>query len=160
MKAAKVDDSGPAQLDLLKKQDASRDSIAHAEQDVKAAPDRIEAADLKLQFLNQLIKLRETERKAAEAHVLTAEALVEQSKLRAMKAGNAPQAAAVNAGEIDERVAKARAREAELQKESAAQRIAAVDLYNRWEQTDASARALSRPSTIPVPPPVSEPTPH
>src|SRR5205085_11260066 len=42
------------QLDLLKKQYAPKDSIARADQDIKAAQQRIQATDLKLQYLTQL----------------------------------------------------------------------------------------------------------
>src|SRR5438132_1539870 len=54
-----------AELDLLKKQYAPKDSIARADQDIKAAQQRIQATDLKLQYLTQLIGVAESERKAA-----------------------------------------------------------------------------------------------
>jgi len=150
-----------AERDLLKKQYAGTDAVVRAEQDARGAQDRVKAADVKTQYLGQLIALRESERKLAEAHVVTAQAMTEQTKLRAMQYANAPQASATNAGEIDQRVAKARGDETELQKQVADQRTKAFELYNQWERYDASARALARPSgTIPTPPPVSEPTTH
>jgi hypothetical protein len=90
----------------------------------------------------------------------TAHALTERAKYRAMKAGNAPQAASVNAGDVDQRVAEAEGQEANLRREVAQRRSGAVDLYNRWQQADARARTLARPSTLSVPPPTGEPTSH
>jgi hypothetical protein len=147
-----------AERDLLKKQYAPPDQIARAEQDIAAAQDRVKATDLKLAYLNQLIAVAETERKAAEAHVITAHAATELAKYRAMKAGNAPQAAAVNPGDLEQQLAAARAHEAQLQREAAEQRSNAVALYNRWQQADSSARTLARPENLPVPPPTSEPS--
>lgn len=150
-----------AERDLLKKQYASPDQLAPVEQDIQSAQDRIKAANLKLQYLQQMIGVTEAERAVAEAHVNTTQALVEQAKLRAMKEGNAPQAASVNAGDIDRRVADAQAQEAKLQQEVAQRRTKAVELYNGWQQADARSRSLARPSTLPVPPPTTgEPTSH
>jgi chromosome segregation ATPase len=150
-----------AERDLMKKQYASKDQMAEVEQEIAASQDRIKASDLKLQYLNQLIALSEAERRAAEAHVATAQTLTEQAKYRAMKAGNAPEAGSVNPGEIDQRVASAQAQEANLLKEVAGRRTTATGLYNRWQQADARARSLARPSQVAVPPPTSsEPTPH
>lgn len=146
-----------AERDLLKKQYADKDKLARSQQDIQAAGDRVKAADLKLEYLNQLIAVAETERKVAEAHETTAHAATEQAKYRAMKAANAPQAGSVNPGDLDQQVAAARAQEAELQKRAAEQRSDAVSLYNRWQQADASARTLARPESVQVPPPVSEP---
>ena len=149
-----------AERDLLKKQYAGKDALARSDESVRASQERVKAADLKLQYLNQLVAVRETERKAAEAHVLTAQALTEQAKYRAMKEGKAPQADVVNPGDIDHRVASARSQEANLEKSAADQRTKAVDLYNRWQQADASVRTMAQPTNLPVPPPVSEPTSH
>lgn len=147
-----------AERDLLKKQYASREQLTRAEQDIQAAQDRVKATDLKLKYLTQLIAVAETERRAAEAHVLTAHAATEQAKYRAMKAGNAPQAQAVNPGDLDQQLASARSNEANVQREAAEQRSRAVSLYNQWEQADSSARTLARPENMPVPPPAAEPS--
>jgi hypothetical protein len=64
----------------------------------------------------------------------------------------------VNAGDIDQRVAEAQGREAAVRKEIAQRRSNAVDVYDRWQQADARARTLARPSTMSVPPPTGEPT--
>jgi hypothetical protein len=150
-----------AEQDLLKKQYAGKDQMAEVEQDIAASHDRIKASDLKLQYLNQMIALSEAERRVAEAHVVTAQSLTEQAKYRAMKAGNAPEAGSVNGGEIDQRVAAAQAQEAGLQKDVANRRTTANELYDRWQQADARARTLARPSQVNVPPPTSsEPTSH
>lgn len=150
-----------AERDLLKKQYADKDQMAEVEQEIAAAQDRIKASDLKLQYLNHLIALAEAERKVAEAHVGTAQALTEQAKYRAMKSGNAPQAASINPGEIDQRVANAQAHEANLLKDVAGRRTTATELYNRWQQADARARSLARPTQMSVPPPTTgAPTPH
>jgi hypothetical protein len=75
-----------------------------------------------------------------------------------MKGGNAPQAAGVNPGDLDQQLAAARGHEAQLQREAAEQRSNAVALYNRWQQADSSARTLARPENMPVPPATSEPS--
>jgi hypothetical protein len=147
-----------AERDLLKKQYAPPDQMARADQDIAAAQDRVKATHFKLSYLNQLIAVSETERKAAEAHVLTAHAATESAKYRAMKAGNAPQAASVNPGILEQQLAAARSHEAQLQHDAAEQRSNAVALYNRWQQADASAHTLARPEGMPVPPPTSEPS--
>jgi len=149
-----------AERDLLKKQYADKDKMAEVEQEIAGAQGRIRATDLKLRYLQQMIGVAESERRLAEAHVGTAKALTDQAKLRAMRAGNAPEAASVNAGDIDRRVADYQGQEANLRKEAAQRRSDAVDLYNRWQQADASARTLARPSTLSVPPPTGEPTTH
>ena len=147
-----------AERDLLKKQYAPRDHLAQADQNIQAAQDRVKATELKLAYLNQMIAVSSAERQAAEAHQVTARAVTEQAKYRAMKTGNAPQAQAVNPGDIDKQLAEARSQEASAQKAAAEQRSKAVTLYNRWEQMDASARTMAQPAPLAVPPPVSEPT--
>ncbi|MGZ6123541.1 MAG: hypothetical protein ACXWLR_01190 [Myxococcales bacterium] len=150
-----------AERDLLKKQYASKEKMADVEQEIAAAPDQIKASDLKLQYLNQLIGLSEAQRKLSEGHVVTAQAVTEQAKYRAMKSANAPQAGSVNPGDIDQRVALAQAQEANLLKDVANRRTAATELYNNWQQADARARTTARPTQLFVPPPTpSEPTPH
>ena len=149
-----------AERDLLKKQYATKEQMAEVEQEIGGSQDRVKATDLKLQYLQQMIGVAESERRVAESHVITAQALTEQAKLRAMKAGNAPQASSANAGDIDHRVASAQAQEANLRKEVAQRRSGAVDVYNRWQQADARARTMARPSTLSVPPPTGEPTSH
>jgi hypothetical protein len=149
-----------AQQDLLKKQYANKDQMAGVDQEIAAAQDRIKASDLKLQYMNQMIALAEAERRHAEAHVVTTQALTEQAKYRAMKAANAPEAGSVNPGDIDQRVAAAQAQEANILKDVSTRRTTANELYNRWEQANARARALAQPMQVPVPPPTSEPTSH
>ncbi|HYY52488.1 MAG TPA: hypothetical protein VE755_06435 [Myxococcales bacterium] len=150
-----------AEKDLLKKQYASKDQMAQIDQDIAASQDRLKATDLKLQYLQQMIGVAEGERRVAEAHVVTSQALTEQAKYRAMKSGNAPEAGSVNAGDVDHRVASAQAQEASLLKDVAQRRSNAVELYNKWQQADSRARTLARPSTLAVPPPTSsEPTRH
>ena len=147
-----------AERDLLKKQYASNDKMAEIDQEVAGSRDRVQASDLKSQYLQLMINVAEAERKLAEAHVLTAQALTEQAKHQAMRGGNVPEAASVNAGELDQRVAEAQGREAALRREIAQRRSNAVDVYNRWQQADARARTLARPSTMTVPPPTGEPS--
>jgi chromosome segregation ATPase len=147
-----------AQRDLLKKQYANQDSMAQANQDIAAAQDAVRASDLKLQYLGQSVALASAERAAAEAHVQTQQAVVEQTKYRAMQAGGAPQIASINPGELDARVAQARSREAQAQRAVAERRTQAVATYDRWQQADARSRALGTPQDVPPPPPVAEPT--
>jgi hypothetical protein len=148
-----------AQRDLLKKQYANRDSMAQAEQDIAAAQDAVRASDLKLQYLNQNVSLATAERAAADAHVQTQRALVEQTKYRAMQQAGAPQIASINPGELDQRVAQARSHEAEIQRAAAERRTQAMALYDRWQRADARSRALGTPQDVPPPPPVAAPTP-
>jgi len=84
------------------------------------------------------------------------------AKYQAMKAGNAPEAASINPGEVEKRLAEAQGQEAEIRKEVAQRQSNASDLYNRWQQADAKARTVARPSTttLTVPPPTGEPTTH
>ena len=148
-----------AERDMLKKQYADRDAVAHAENDIRGAQERIKATDLKLEYLKRMIEISVTDRQLAEAHVNTAGAVTEQSKYRAMKAGNAPQVEAINGSSIDARVAEAQVKEGQLRKEAADQRSGAVDLYNRWQQMEAQVRTVARPENLPVPAPnVGEPT--
>jgi len=149
-----------AEKDLRKKQYASKDQVAEIDDEIAGAQDRLKASELKLQYLQQMVSVAEAERKLAEAHVVTAQALTGQAKYRAMKAGNAPQAATVNPGDVDHRVASAQAQEANLLKEVSQRRSNAIDLYNRWQAADTHARTLARPSTTAVPPPASESTPR
>jgi hypothetical protein len=149
-----------AERDLLKKQYADKDRMAQVEQEMASSQDALRATDLKLQYLQQMIGVAESERKLAEAHVATEQALTERAKYNAMKAGEAPQAASINPGEVDKRVAEAQGQEANFRKEAAERRAIAVDTYNRWQQADAKARTLARPSTLTVPPPTGEPTSH
>lgn len=147
-----------AERDMLKKQYADRDAMAKSDNEITGAQQRIQATDLKLHYLQQMIAVAETERKLAETHVGTAEARTEQSKYKAMRLANAPQVNETNGGAIDKRVADALVAEANLQKEAAERRSGAVDLYNKWQALDAKARTLARPEGVSVPPPVAEPT--
>src|SRR2546423_1456493 len=86
-----------AEKDLLKRQYASKDQMAEIDQEIAGSQDRLKATDLKLQYLQQMIGVAEAERRVAESHVITTQTLTEQTKYRAMKAGNAPEAGSVNA---------------------------------------------------------------
>jgi hypothetical protein len=147
-----------AERDLLKKQYADKDRMAEVEQEIAGSQDRIRATDLKLQYLQQMIGVAESERRLAEQHVMTTRGQTERAKYRAMKAGNAPEAGSVNPGDVDRRVAEAEGQEAKIRQEAAQRRANAVNVYNRWQQADAKARSLARPSTLSVPPPTGEPT--
>ena len=142
-----------AERDLLKKQYAPQDQLARADEEVRAGQDRIRAADMKRAYLERMVQVAQADRNAAAAHVETANAMVEQAKLRAMKAADVPQAASANSGAIDSRVAESQVREAQMRKQAADLRAGAVDAYNKWQQTDARVRTLARPEPIPVPPP-------
>jgi hypothetical protein len=101
----------------------------------------------------------EAERKAAEAHEVTANARVEQAKYQAMRDAGAPQASSVNGADLDKRLAEAQVQEAQMQKEAAQRRAGAIDLYNRWQELDSRVRMLAKPATVPTaPPPPGEPT--
>jgi hypothetical protein len=146
-----------AQRDLLKKQYADRDAMAQADQDISAAQEALRASELKLQYLNQNVALAAAERQAAEAHVRTQAAVVEQTKYQAMQAGGAPQVASINPGTLDARLAEARSQEAQTQRAVAERRSQAQSLYDRWQQAAARSRLTSNPQEVPPPPPVAEP---
>jgi chromosome segregation ATPase len=147
-----------AERDLLKKQYADKDRMAAVDQEVAGAQEALRATDLKLQYLQQSIGVAESERRLAQAHLATTDALTERAKYQAMRAGNAPQAESINPGEVEKRFAEAQGQEAASRKEVAQRRTTASDLYNRWQQADAKARTVARPSTLTVPPPTGEPT--
>src|SRR3982751_4825794 len=63
-----------AEKDLLKRQYASKDQMAEIDQEIAGAQDRLKATDLKLQYLQQMIGVAESERRVAEAHVVTTQA--------------------------------------------------------------------------------------
>jgi hypothetical protein len=129
--------------------------MAKADEEVRAAQQRIQAADLKKAYLDKMVQVAQADTQVAQAHLDTSQALTEQVKFRAMKAADVPQAQSVNGGEIDSRVAQAQLHEAQLRKQAADLRASAVDLYNRWQQTDARVRMLARPEPLPVPPPTT-----
>jgi hypothetical protein len=141
-----------AQRDLLKKQYADKDAMAQADQDVSAAQEAIHAQEAKVGYLNQNVSAAEAERNAAEAHVVSQEATVEQAKYQAMQQGGAPQIASVNPGQLDARLAEARKHEAEAQKQAAERRAKAEDLFGQWQKVDAHARVM-KPQSVPPPPP-------
>jgi hypothetical protein len=141
-----------AERDLLKKQYAPRDQQTRAEEQIQSAQDAVKAAELKAQYLNQYIAVRQAELAAAEAHLATTRASTQQIKYRAMKAGDAPQASATNPGDVDQQLANARSHEAELERRAAEQRSAAVELYNKWQQADSRSRMLAQPDVKPPPP--------
>jgi hypothetical protein len=147
-----------AERDLLKKQYADADQMARADNDIQAAQQRIQAADLKLDYLKRMIDIGSAERQLAEQHVETADARVEQAKYRAMQQANAPQVREINGAQIDQRVAQDESREAQSRSQIATMRSQANDVYNRWQQMDARVRSLARPEPLPVPPPSGEPT--
>jgi chromosome segregation ATPase len=142
-----------AERDLLKKQYAPQDQLVRADEEVRAAQERIRSADLKRAYLERMVQVAQADRNAAAAHVDTVAAMVEQAKFRAMKAADVPQAQSTNSGAIDSRLADAQLLEAQLRKQAADLRAGAVEAYNQWQQTDARVRTLARPEPIPVPPP-------
>jgi hypothetical protein len=130
-----------AQRDLLKRQYADRDAMAQGDRDIAAAQEDLRATDLKLQYLSQKVSLSASERSAAEARVQTQETVVEQAKYQAMQQAGAPQIASINPGELDARLAQARAKQAQLERETAEHRTQAMASYNRWQQAAATSRA-------------------
>jgi hypothetical protein len=149
-----------AERDMLKKSYADRGQVARAEEEIAADQQRLKAMDLKLQYLQAMVGVAEAERKSAEAHEISAQARVEQAKYQAMRDAGAPQASSVNGAELDKRLAEAQAQEAQMQKEAAQHRSAAIDLYRRWQEVDARVRTMAKPATVPSapPPPQGEPT--
>src|SRR3954468_7126401 len=142
-----------AERDLLKKEYANRDQMAKVEEDIRASQQRIQAADLKRQYLERMLQVAQAETRLGQSHLKTAEAMVEQAKLRAMRGANVPQAESANAGEVDSRVAQLQSNEAQERKRAADLRASAVDLYNKWQETDSRVRLLARPESLPIPPP-------
>src|SRR4051794_37700853 len=85
-----------AEREMLKRQYADADTMARADNDIAAAQQRIQATDLKLDYLKRMIDVAVGERNLAAAHLETAEALTEQAKYTAMQKANAPQVREVN----------------------------------------------------------------
>jgi hypothetical protein len=130
-----------AQRDLLKRQYADPDAMAQGDRDIAAAQEDLRATDLKLQYLSQKVSLCVAERAAAEARVQSQEAVVEQAKYQAMQQAGAPQIASINPGELDARLAQARAKEVQFEREAAEHRAQTMTSYNRWQQAAATSRA-------------------
>jgi hypothetical protein len=147
-----------AQRDLLKKQYADKDAMAQADQDIAAAQDAMRASDLKLAYLNQNVAVAAAERNLAEAKVLTQQAVIEQTKYKAMQQAGAPQTASISQGSIESRLAQARSHEAEADKDASQKRAQAASLYDRWEKVDARARMMAKPQENPPPAPAPEPS--
>jgi hypothetical protein len=145
-----------AERELLKKEYADREQMAKVEQDISASQQRIQAADLKRQYLDRMVQVAQAENRLAQSHAKTAEAMTEQVKVRAMRGANVPQAESVNGGEVDSRVAQLQSQEAQERKRAADLRAGAVDLYNKWQATDSRVRLLARPESLPVPPPTEQ----
>src|SRR5882672_351601 len=133
-----------AERDLLKRQYAPQDQLARADEEVRAAQDRIRAADMKRAYLERMVQVAQADRNAAAAHLETAGAMVEQAKLRAMSAADVPQAQSANGGAIESRLAEAQVREAQLRKQAADLRATAVDAYNRSEERRVGKECRSR----------------
>jgi hypothetical protein len=145
-----------AERDLLKKEYADREQMAKVEEDIHASQQRIQAADLKRQYLERMVQVAQAENRLSQAHARTAEAMTEQAKVRAMRTANVPQAESVNSGQVDSRVAQLQSQEAQERKRAADLRAGAVDLYNKWQETDSRVRLLARPESLPVPPPTEQ----
>jgi len=145
-----------AERELLKKEYANRDQMAKVDEDIRASQQRIQAADLKRQYLERMLQVAQAETRLGQSHLKTAEAMVEQAKLRAMRGANVPQAESANAGEVDSRVAQLQSNEAQERKHAADLRASAVDLYNKWQETDSRVRLLARPESLPVPSPTEQ----
>jgi len=118
---------------LLKKQYASKDKLAEIDQEVAASQDRVHASDLKSQYLQLMIIVAERSGSwpKRRAHGAGAD---RAGQAQAMRAGNVPEAASVNAGDIDQRVGGSAGAEASIRREIAQRRSNAVDVYNRWQQ--------------------------
>ncbi|MFL5380503.1 MAG: hypothetical protein ACJ787_21505 [Myxococcales bacterium] len=142
-----------AERDLLKKEYANQEQMAKVEEDIRASQERIKAADLKRQYLERMTQVAQAETRLAQAHIKTAESMTEQAKLRAMRSANVPEAGSANTGQVDSRVAQLQRNEADERKRAADLRASAVDLYNRWQETDSRVRLLARPESLPIPPP-------
>lgn len=142
-----------AERDLLKKEYANQEQMAKVEEDIRASQERIKAADLKRQYLERMTQVAQAETRLAQAHIKTAESMTEQAKLRAMRSANVPEAGSANTGQVDSRVAQLQRTEADERKRAADLRASAVDLYNRWQETDSRVRLLARPESLPIPPP-------
>ncbi|MFL5290040.1 MAG: hypothetical protein ACJ79U_00840 [Myxococcales bacterium] len=142
-----------AERDLLKKEYANQEQMAKVEEDIRASQERIKAADLKRQYLERMTQVAQAESRLAQAHIKTAESMTEQAKLRAMRTANVPEAGSANTGQVDSRVAQLQRNEADERKRAADLRASAVDLYNRWQETDSRVRLLARPESLPIPPP-------
>jgi len=138
--AARMDESGLSRLNESQMEPVDDARVEEGRAHDAAARARANEADARAR-----LEVARSERSIAEAQ---------------LKRGQCAQAATVNPGDVDHRVASAQAQEANLLKEVSQRRSNAIDLYNRWQAADTHARTLARPSTTAVPPPTSEPTPH
>src|SRR3954469_25349975 len=57
-----------AERDLLKREYADREQMAKVEQDIGASQQRIQAADLKRQYLERMVQVAQAENRLAQSH--------------------------------------------------------------------------------------------
>lgn len=150
-----------AELDLLTHQKADTKDLDRANQDLRTAQQRVQAVDLKLDYLNRNLGVVQLEEKVAEAHAQVAEAAVERSKYQALQGANSNEVRGLNPALIDQRMAEAQVREANLRKQAADKRVELVEAYNRWQELDAKVRTSPAPAQPATPQALpAEPTTH
>ena len=151
-----------AELDLLIQQKADLKDIDHSKQDYLMSEQRVQAVDRKLDYLNRSIGIAQLEENVAAQHAVVAGEAVERSKFQALQAANSNEIRGMNAAVIDQKLAEAQAKEAQLRKEAADKRVELVESYNKWQELDAKVRTapLPLPAQPTAPNMPSQPTTH
>jgi hypothetical protein len=149
-----------AELEMLQKQKADATDIDRAKQDLTIAQQRVQAVDFKLDYLSRSVGISQGEQRVAEQHAQVAAAAVEKAKFGALHAADPNQVRDINVGVIDQRLAEAQSREAQLRKDVADQRVELVESYNKWQDLDAKVRTAPPPAQPRRPDLPAEPITH
>ena len=142
-----------AEHDLLMQQKAAPSDQARAAESQKTAEERVKASDLKIDYLNKMIGVSAQETELAEKHAEVTAALTERAKFQVLQSTDPNQLQGVNGPKIEAQLANLQLQEANLRKQTADKRVAAVDSYNQWQELDAKVRteAATTPNTPPPP---------
>ena len=142
-----------AEHDLLVQQKAAPADQARAAEAQKTADERLKAANLKIDYLNKMIGVSAQETALAEKHAEVTAALIERAKYQVLQSSDPNQLQGVNGPKIEAQLANLQLEEANLRKQTADKRVAAVDSYNQWQELDAKVKteAASTPNTPPAP---------
>ena len=149
-----------AEADLLNQQKADLKDIERAKLDAQMAAERVRAVDLKIDYLNKTIGIANLEQEVATQHAIVAQEVTERAKYQALQQGQPNQVRDINPASLDSQLANAQAKEAQLRKQAADQRVALVEVYNKWQELDAKVRSAPAPQNSPPPQPTmpSQPT--
>jgi hypothetical protein len=149
-----------AELELLQHQKADLADLERARTDAQTAADRVQATDLKIDYLNRQVELAGMEEQIAAQHAEVAQAMTERAKFQALEANAPNEVRGINPAHIDSRLADSQAKEANLRKQTADKRAELVEVYNRWQALDAKVRTAPAPAPMqPAQPTLPPPSP-